>query len=98
MRTYICLYILLRIEPYPPMPKSILARRGRLGYDIQDISPNGSDDEDYMNIKKKNFLLGREGREGNLGWEPVSVIKKILDIAYQTAICTIAREFYLTQH
>lgn len=60
------------LEPYPPMPKSILAKRGHLGFDIQDICHDESEDEDFKKTRKKNNPLGREGREGNLGWEPVS--------------------------
>lgn len=57
------------IEPYPPMPKSSLAKRGRLGFDLSDIS-DGSDEEKSMKKVAVN-PLSREGREGNLGWEPV---------------------------
>lgn len=51
------------------MPKSSLAKRGRLGFDLSDIS-DGSDEEKSMKKVAVN-PLSREGREGNLGWEPV---------------------------
>jgi hypothetical protein len=89
VRTYIMCALLL-IEPYPPMPKSILARRGRLGYDIQDICSETSEEEDFVN-KKKNNPLGREGREGNLGWEPVSKINiiKISSHFESNPVCSV---------
>ncbi|XP_053375768.1 uncharacterized protein LOC123563837 [Mercenaria mercenaria] len=67
-------------KPYPPMPKSILARKGRLGFDIQDLSPEASDDEDFIKTRKKTNPLGREGREGNLGWEPKLALKFIKEL------------------
>ena len=61
-------------EPYPPMPKSLLAKKGRLGFDIADIPADGSEEEMVFLQKKKSVNpLCREGREGNLGWEPVCV-------------------------
>lgn len=52
------------------MPKSSLAKRGRLGFDLSDISDD-SDDEKKVVKKIRMNPLSREGREGNLGWEPV---------------------------
>lgn len=63
------------------MPKCILAKKGHLGFDIHDLT---ADDDEYVRLKKKN-PLSREGREGNLGWEPVSnlLLEKYLpDLIY----------------
>jgi len=52
------------------MPKSNLAKRGRLGFDLSDISDESDDEQGPIKKAAKN-PLNREGREGNLGWEPV---------------------------
>ncbi|KAL4238919.1 hypothetical protein ACF0H5_003626 [Mactra antiquata] len=62
-------------KPYPPMPKSVLAKKGRLGFDYHDLV----DADEFVKLKKKN-PLSREGREGNLGWEPKLALRYIKEL------------------
>ncbi|XP_052767098.1 uncharacterized protein LOC128207929 isoform X2 [Mya arenaria] len=63
-------------KPYPPMPKSGLAKKGRLGFDIVDMEDMS---DDVLKGPKFN-PLSREGREGNLGWEPALAMKYIREL------------------
>ena len=67
-----CTWLYMFAEPYPPIPKARSCNVGPL-----DVFQEPEIPEDVVVKKKKKITnanpINREGREGNLGWEPVSL-------------------------